>query len=175
MGNVGKDAAFLDFDLPLHAEQFEENLHTGLSRENLRDYSPDSAERPLEHLHLAAYLDLRADFHRFRIHNNLAQGFDNILAHNGGDASKLDDMGNPMAGPQVTMLAAVVEAREQITRKHRLGNPHSTTPPRPLKTKHGTKHLRADIPQNAALGGGFLPRLAFNAKPLQLIIFKIVH
>jgi hypothetical protein len=135
----------------------------------------NSAEGPLENLHLATNLDLCADFHRFCIHHNLAQGFDNILPDNRCDASKLDDVGNSMACAQMTVLATVVEARKQITRKHRFGDPHPTTPSRTLKSKHWTKDLRANISQNAALGGGFLPGLAFYAKPLEFLIFKVVH
>lgn len=175
MGDVRQDAAFLDFDLALHAEEFEENFHTSLGRKNLSDDGSNSAEGPLENLHLAAHLDLCADFHRFHIHHNLTQGFNNILPDNRCDASKLDDVGNSMACAQMTVLVTVVEARKQITRKHCFRDTHSATPPRPLKSKHRTKDLRANIPQNAALGGGFLPGLAFYAKPLELFIFKVVH
>jgi hypothetical protein len=75
----------------------------------------------------------------------------------------------------MTMLVSIVEARKQITRKHRFRDPHAPAPPRTLKTQHRTKNLRANISQNAALGGGFLPGLAFYAKPLELFIFKVVH
>ncbi len=175
MGDVRQDAAFLDFDLALHAEEFEENFDTSLCRKNLSDYGVNSAEGPLENLHLATNLDLCADFHRFCIHHNLAQGFDNILPDNRCDASKLDDVGNSMACAQMTVLATVVEAREQITWKHCFGDTNPTAAPRTLKSKHRTKNFRANIPQNTPLSRGFLTRFAFDAKPLEFLIFKIIH
>jgi hypothetical protein len=69
------------------------------------------------------------------------------------------------------MLGPVVEAREQITREHRFRDPHAPAPPRTLKAQHRTKNLCANIPQNTPLGHGFLPGLAFDAKPLELFIF----
>jgi hypothetical protein len=69
------------------------------------------------------------------------------------------------------MLGPVVEAREQITREHRFRDTNPSATPCSLKAKHRTKNFRANIPQNTALGHGFLPGLAFNAKPLELFIF----
>jgi hypothetical protein len=75
----------------------------------------------------------------------------------------------------MAMLGPVVEAREQVTREHRFRDTNPTATPRTLKAKHGTKNLRANIPQDTPLSRGFLTRLAFDAKPLELLVFEIVH
>jgi hypothetical protein len=73
------------------------------------------------------------------------------------------------------MLVPVIEAREQITREHRFRDTNPTAAPRTLKSKHRTKNFRANIPKNTPLSRGFLTRLAFDAKPLELLVFEIVH
>jgi hypothetical protein len=98
MSDMGQDATFLDLHLTLHTKQFKENFYTRLGWKNLRYKGPNSAESPLQNLHLGAHLDLRADFNRLLTHYRLAQSFDNILPDNGSYSSKLDDVGNAVAG-----------------------------------------------------------------------------
>ena len=94
---MGQDAALIDLHLPLHAKKLEQDLHRSLSRKHLRDKRPDSAKWPLQNLHFAANLDLRANFYRFCINHHLAQSLNDFLSDNGCDATELDDMGNAMA------------------------------------------------------------------------------
>ena len=96
---MGQDAALIDLYFPLHAKKLEQHLHARLCRKHLRDKRPDSAEWPLQNLHLAANLDLRADFNGLLIHHHLAQSLNDILTDHGGDSSKLNDVGNAMACP----------------------------------------------------------------------------
>ena len=95
---MGQDAALIDLHFPLHAKKLEQHLHARLCWEHLRDKRPYSAERPLQNLHLAANLDLRANFNSFLIHHHLAQSLNNILTDHGRDSTKLNDVRNAMAG-----------------------------------------------------------------------------
>ena len=99
MSDVRQDAALIDLHLPLHAKKLEQHLHTSLRRKHLRDKRSDSAKWPLQNLHLAANLDLRANLNGLRINHHLAQSLNYILPDNGCNTSKLDDVGNAMAGP----------------------------------------------------------------------------
>ena len=98
MGDMGQDTTFLDLHLTLHTKKLKKNFHTRLGGKNLCHKRPNATESPLHNLHLSAHLDLRADFNRLLTNYRLAQSINNIFPDNGRCSSKLDDVGNAVAG-----------------------------------------------------------------------------
>ena len=141
-----QDTTLGNLHLPLHAEEFEENLHSCLGWKNLGDDCFDAAEGSLQNLHLATHLDMGAYFYSFLIDHCLSQVLDNTIPDNGGNASKFHYMRDAMTGSEMTVCGTVIEAGKQITREHGLRDAHPTSPARALKAQHRTENLRADVP-----------------------------
>ena len=167
-----QDTALGDLDLPLHTEELQEHLYARLSWKNLRDYCLDTTEGSLKHLHLATHFDMSSDFHNFLINHSRSQGLDDLLTYDGSDAAKFHNMRDPMTGPEMAVRGAVVEAGEEIARKHGLRDTHSTGAARALKTQHGAKNFHTNIAQDTSLRSRFLTRFALHAKPVEVVTFK---
>ena len=170
-----QDTTLGNLDLPLHAKKFEKHLHARLGWKNLGDDGLDAAEGSLQNLHLAAHLDMGADFHSFLIDHSLSQGFDDLFPHDGSDAAKFHNMRDSVTGSEMAVRSSIVEAGEQITREHGLPDTHPTSAARALEAQHWTKNLRSNVPQNAPLSSGFLAGFALYAEPIELLTFKTCH
>jgi hypothetical protein len=175
VADIRKDAGGFDFDFAFHPEDFEENFHALLRREDLGNQRAESSEWAIYHLHFLTDLDRGRDFDRFLIYDCGAQLGHDIIGHDRWNSAEAHDGGYAMGACDMAVLGAVVEFGEDIAGEHRLSDLHLAAAADALEAEHRAENLDADIPHEHTARGGFIAGLGLHAEPMEFLVFKMGH